>query len=80
MFSGRFDKKENDMTQTQLNRAVSRATGEDFDLISRRGFSFVDGDPPLQSDDLEDLVVDWDQIQAEITTAIFRNRQHDRSA
>ncbi len=80
LFSGRFDTKENDMTQTQLNRAVSRATGEDFDLISRRGFSFVDGDPPLQSDDLEDLVVDWDQIQAEITTAMFRNRQHDRSA
>ena len=63
------------MTQSQLNRAVSRATGEDCDLIDRRGFSIVDDEMPLQEDDLEALIVDWDQIQAEQTTAMFRDRQ-----
>ena len=44
------------MTQSQLNRAVSRATGEDFDLIDRRGFSLVDDESPMQEDDMLALV------------------------
>ena len=63
------------MTQSQLNRAVSRATGEDFDVIDRHGFSVVDDECPVQEDDLLALVVDWDRIQAEQTTALFRDRQ-----
>ena len=44
------------MTQAQLNRAVSKSTGDDFDVIDRRGFSLVDDEPPLQEDDLLALV------------------------
>ena len=68
------------MTQSQLNRAVSRATGEDFDLIDHRGFSLVDDQSPLQDYDLEALIVDWDQIQAEQATAMFRDRQAHQAA
>ena len=68
------------MTQSQLNRAVSRATGDDFDVIDSRGFSLVDEDAPLQDDDLEALIVDWDHIQAEQATAIFRDRQEPQAA
>lgn len=64
------------MTQNQLIRAVSRATGEDFDLIDSRGFSLVDDELPLQNDDLEALMIDWDQMQAEQATAMFPDRQH----
>ena len=68
------------MTQSQLNRAVSRATGEDCDLIDHRGFSFVDDEFPLQNDDLEAQMIDWDQIQAEQATAMFRDRQAPQAA
>ena len=68
------------MTQSQLNRAVSRATGEDCDLIDHRGFTLVDDQSPLQDDDLEALIVDWDQIQAEQATAMFRDRQAPQAA
>ena len=52
------------MTQTELHRAISRATGEDVDLVARRGFSLVDDEAPLVEDDLELLTLDWDAIQA----------------
>ena len=68
------------MTQSQLNRAVSRATGDDFDVIDRHGFSLVDDESPIQDDDLEALIVDWDQIQADQATSMFRDRQTDRQA
>lgn len=63
------------MTQSQLNQAVSRATGDDFDVIDRRGFSLVDDECPVQEDDMLALIVDWDRIQAEQATAMFRDRQ-----
>lgn len=63
------------MTQSQLNQAVSRATGDDFDVIDRHGFSLVDDECPVQEDDMLALIVDWDRIQAEQTTAMFRDRQ-----
>jgi len=68
------------MTQAQLNRAVSRATGEDFDVIDRHGFSLVDDESPIHDDDLEALIVDWDQIQADQATSMFRDRQADHQA
>ena len=48
------------MTQHQLNRAVSAATGEDFDVIASRGFSLVEEETPDEDDDLRQYI-DWDQ-------------------
>ncbi len=61
------------MTQAQLNRAVSKATGDDCDVIDRRGFTLVDDEPPLQEDDLLALVTDWQRLQAE-QDAVARRR------
>jgi hypothetical protein len=36
------------MKQSQLNRAVARATGENLDTIQRRGFSFVRMNVPIR--------------------------------
>ncbi len=63
------------MTQAQLNRAVSKSTGDDFDVIDRRGFSLVDDEPPVQDDDLLALINDWQQIEDEQATAANR-RSH----
>ena len=68
------------MTQSQLNRAVSRATGEDFELIDQRGFSLVSDDPPVDEADMEALIVDWDQIQTDQATSMFRDRQAHQAA
>lgn len=60
------------MTQRDLNRAVSRATGETVTEISNRGFSRLE---PLPSEPaVEDLILDWDQAQAEQNVALFRRR------
>ena len=50
------------MTQAQLHRSVARATGEDVDLIACRGFSLVDEEVPLASEDWEELALDWDDF------------------
>ena len=63
------------MTQAQLNRAVSKATGDDCDVIDRRGFTLVDDEPPLQEDDLLALVTDWQRLEAE-QDATARRRPH----
>lgn len=60
------------MTQSQLNRAVSHATGEDCDVIARHGFSLVDQESPVQEDDLLALVTDWQQLEAEHVAATRR--------
>ena len=60
------------MTQAQLNRAVSQATGDDCDVIERRGFSLIDDEPPLQDDDLLALVTDWQRLEAEGEAATRR--------
>jgi len=55
------------MTASQLNRAVSRATGESIREIRHRGFGLV---APLEvqtDSDCEDrlpLIIDWDEQQA----------------
>lgn len=53
------------MTTRQLHQAVSRATGEDVDLIAHRGFSLVDDEFPAANEDWELLALDWDQLQAQ---------------
>lgn len=63
------------MTQAQLNRAVSKVTGEDFHVIQRRGFSPVDETSPIREDDFQALMIDWEQLQAEQATALFPDRQ-----
>lgn len=60
------------MTQSELNRAVSKATGDDCDVIDRRGFTLVDDGLPLEDDDLLALVTDWQQLEAEREAAIRR--------
>jgi hypothetical protein len=52
------------MTQRELEREVSRTTGESLDVIRNLGFSLVE--PP----DLEPLTVDWDELDAQ-RVAIF---------
>jgi len=55
------------VTQSELNRAVARATGESHSTIRRMGFSiFV---PEEAQDDLDSLpqpqTVDWDQLDTQ---------------
>lgn len=47
------------MTQRQMERALSRQTGESLETIRSRGFSLV------EEPELEPLVVDWDEVQSE---------------
>jgi hypothetical protein len=61
------------MTQTELHRAISRATGDDVEVIARRGFSLVDEDAPLDGE-LEELAIDWDLLQAERNTSVLAQR------
>ncbi len=60
------------MTQSQLNRAVSHATGDDCDVIARHGFSLVEDEYPVQDDELLALVTDWQQLEAEHVAATRR--------
>lgn len=53
------------MTTQQLHRAVSRATGEDVDLIARRGFSLVEDKAPLADDNWAAMALDWDQLDVD---------------
>ena len=63
------------MTQSQLNRAVSKATGDDCGVIDHRGFTLVDDEPPLQEDDLLALVTDWQRLEAEQDAVARRHPQ-----
>lgn len=56
------------MTQQELDRAISRRTGESLKTIRRRGFSIVkptlkDFDP--EPNQLSPQVVDWDEADRE---------------
>ena len=55
------------MNQSQLNRAVARATGETLDTISRLGFSIADPDSVHYDPEPSrraPQVVDWDELDA----------------
>ena len=61
------------MTQSELDRAVARATGENLRVISCLGFTladpvFVEHDP--EPCDIEDKTVDWDAVDAERCLAV----------
>ena len=61
------------MTQAELNRAVAQATGETVYTVSELGFSeadpdFADYNP--EPTDIEDLIVDWDQLDAQRNTPL----------
>ena len=53
------------MTTRQLHCAVSRATGEDIDLIAQRGFSLVEDERPDTDDDWAAMALDWHRLDAE---------------
>ncbi len=61
------------MKQSELNRAISKATGESVSEIARRGFVPLTTFPFER--DPEDLVLDWDLLQAEQNTALFRQSE-----
>ena len=52
------------MTTRQLHQAISRATGEDVELIARRGFSLVENDQSETDEDWAALALDWDRLDA----------------
>ena len=55
------------MTQAELNRAVSRATGETVTTIRSLGFDIADPDVVLhdpEPTDLDARVVDFDELAA----------------
>jgi len=69
--------KEKTMTQSRLNRAVARVTGESLATIRNLGFSIAD--PVDVSFDPEPTpampqVVDWDKLDAD-RVAVFPIRQ-----
>ena len=60
------------MTQTQLDREICRATGDDLATIRRRGFSLVESDAALPNDDdRAPYVVDWDALDLSRATSLF---------
>lgn len=55
------------MHQSDLNRAVARATGETVSAVKRLGFIL---DEPISNTDLDSdesgpLVIDWDELEAQ---------------
>lgn len=54
------------MRQELLERAVARATGDEFSTIRERGFSIVEDWSAVQDDDLDAIIRDWERIQSEI--------------
>jgi hypothetical protein len=55
------------MTQSELNRAVAAATGESICTVSHLGFTIADPDAvdyDPEPCEVEDLIVDWDALDA----------------
>jgi hypothetical protein len=61
------------MTRRQFELELSRATGESISIIRSRGFT------PVEPPDLEPLVVNWDEVQAE-RMGLFPARQRRQAA
>ena len=54
------------MTQSRLNRAVARATGESLSTIKRLGFSIVEPEAlEYDHEPAEPSFVDWDDLDSE---------------
>lgn len=61
------------MTQHEINHAVAIATGEPISTVTQMGFTIadpdlVDHDP--EPCDIEDLIVDWDALDARRNTPL----------
>ena len=63
------------MTRRQLLLAIANVTGEDSREIRRRGFSLVDARPPISAEDFDQLIDDWDQIEAEELIERYQERR-----
>jgi hypothetical protein len=68
------------MHQSELNRCVARALGEEVEFIARRGFSLETEILPQEEDELLAHMVDWDQLQTEQATALFPDREAHTAA
>ena len=71
------------MNQSDLNRAVAKATGETPRVISELGFSLAD--PPSaehdpEPSDVEDLIVDWDSLALERNVPVTTDRSREAAA
>jgi hypothetical protein len=52
------------MTQSELNRAVARATGDTIKTIDRLGFTLAESASDPEPDNQRGpLVVDWDELE-----------------
>jgi len=69
------------MKQTDLNRAVARATGETVCTIQRLGFLLADPDVDIDPhcDDSGPYVIDWDELELQRNAAEV-GRPHDEPA
>jgi hypothetical protein len=65
------------MTQTRLNRAVARATGEDAATIARLGFVILTRHPVER--ERQPLVIDWDEHYAPENIRLPRRPRRARS-
>ncbi len=64
------------MSQRDLNRAISKATGEDLSTIA--GMGFVELTPyPVER---EPLMVDWDEHDLDHNVAIIPQRRRSAAA
>ena len=75
-----FLRKVKDMNQTQINREVSKATGESICTIAQRGFSlapWITNEPGCCA---IDGLIDWDYIDATKNIALFLDKQLQHAA
>jgi hypothetical protein len=62
------------VNQYDLERQVALATGETVRTVSKLGFSLADPemtDHDPEPSDIEDLIVDWDDLDARRNTPVF---------
>jgi hypothetical protein len=61
------------MSQRELEREISRRTGESLGTIRRRGFSIMSMPPGVYEPEPEEVVspqsVDWDEVDAQRRSA-----------
>lgn len=50
------------MSQRELERAVSRATGESISTVRRLGFLLADAETIAPGEELDVEVIDWDAL------------------
>jgi len=66
------------LSQSELNRAVARATGESISTIQRLGFLLADQAYPADDQDFDLLgaqVIDWDALALQRQADVVREAQ-----